>query len=48
MKEERREKRIQKKELKIAFKTQSIKLIKQTTVVHAGDIRPGVSIRKID
>ena len=46
MKAERREKRKQKKELKLAFKTQMGKLQKQH-VATAGDIKPGVSVKKI-
>lgn len=47
MKAERREKRAQKKELKVAFKNQIGKYNKQQTVTTAGEIRPGVSVRKI-
>ena len=47
MKAERRERRKQKKELKLAFKTHQTKMQKQQTVTHAGEIRPGVSVRKI-
>ena len=46
-KAEQREKRVQKKELKAAFKTQSCKLVKQQTA-KTGQIRPGVSVKKID
>lgn len=47
LKEERRERRKQKKELKVAFKTHSLREVKKATVVDAGNIRPGVSVRKI-
>ena len=48
LKVERREKRKQKKELKLAFKNQIGKVQKQQTVKTAGEIRPGVSVRKIE
>lgn len=47
VKAERKEKRKQKKELKVAFKTAGLKMVKQSTVVDAGNIRPGVSVKKI-
>ena len=46
MKAEKRERRKQKKELKVAFKNHTVKLKKQGTVT-AGEIRPGVSVKKI-
>lgn len=48
LKAERREKRKQKKELKVAFKNQIGKVSKQQVVKTAGEIRPGVSVRKIE
>jgi hypothetical protein len=48
LKAERREKRKQKKDLKVAFKNQIGRFNKQNTVVHAGDIRPGMSVKRID
>ena len=48
VKAERREKRKQKKELKMAFKTQIGKYNQQQTVKTAGEVRPGVSVRKIE
>jgi len=47
LKEERRERRKQKKELKVAFKTTLGKISRQQVVKTAGEIRPGVSIKKI-
>ena len=47
MKAERRERRKQKKELKVAFSQQKGKLVKQQTAPHVGAIRPGVSQKKI-
>lgn len=47
MKAERKERRKQKKDLKMAFKNQGLKYHKQQTVATAGDIRPGVSVKKI-
>jgi hypothetical protein len=46
MKEEKREKRRLKKELKLAFKTQNTKLVKATTT-EVGAIRAGISVKKI-
>ena len=46
MKQEKRDKRKLKKELKMAFKTQSTKLVKATTT-EIGAIRAGISIKKI-
>ena len=46
MKEEKREKRKLKKELKLAFKNQSSKLVKATTT-EIGAIRAGISVKKI-
>ena len=48
MKAERREKRKQKKELKMAFKNQHAIIKDMQTVKTAGEIRPGVSVRKIE
>jgi len=47
MKEERREKRKVKKELKLAFKNHMTKEAKRFNV-EEGQIKPGVSIRRID
>ena len=47
VKAEKKEKRAQKKELKVAFKTQGLKLVKQNTA-QTGQIRPGVSVKKIN
>lgn len=47
MKAERKERRKQKKDLKLAFKNQGLKYHKQQTAGVAGDIRPGVSVKKI-
>ena len=46
MKQEKRDKRKLKKELKLAFKSQSTKLVKATTT-EIGAIRAGISIKKI-
>ena len=46
MKQEKRDKRKLKKELKLAFKSQNTKLIKQTTA-DIGSLRVGVSVKKI-
>lgn len=46
MKQEKREKRKLKKELKMAFKTQNGKLVKATTA-EIGALRVGVSVKKI-
>lgn len=46
MKEERREKRKLKKELKLAFQNQNKKLVKATTT-DIGALKSGVSVKKI-
>lgn len=46
MKEEKREKRKLKKELKLAFKSQNTKLVKATTN-EIGQLRAGTSVKKI-
>jgi hypothetical protein len=46
MKQEKRDKRRLKKELKLAFKSQNGKLVKQTTA-ELGALRAGVSVKKI-
>lgn len=46
MKQEKREKRKLKKELKMAFKNQNTKLVKSTTT-EIGALKAGVSVKKI-
>lgn len=46
MKQEKREKRKLKKELKLAFKNQQTKLVKAHTS-DIGSLKPGVSVKKI-